>query len=549
LKKVLLILFSFLVVAYGQPAWSSWIGVLSAALGYALFWVAVDALPNSLRVKASFLWFTLVQFVQLSWMATPDFQGYYIIGVYLGLSAWLGLQFAIFTWLLYRSKQLDWTTLLGLAGLWTLFEWSRFLIFCGFAFNLVGLSLSCSSYSLQLASVFGVFGMSFWVVFTNLSALKAIRSKEKKNIVLWLVIAVLPYISGFFHLQYQKYEIRGQKKLATTSILLVQTALLPSQKYPIKRHFFEFIPPLDQWDRIVTYIKEAPNRHPDLVVLPEACVPFGFDLCLYPFEQVKQKLIDQWGEDIVDCFPTFGWPYAKIRDDLSKGKVYVSNAFLLQTLSSFLRSYVIAGLDFHDESVNENFNSAFFFSPHTEKVARYDKRILLPLSEYLPFSSLKFFTEFYGINEFFTPGEEPKLFAGSFLIAPSICYEELFPHLMREAHQKGAQAFVNLSNDAWYPHSMLPLQHFTHGLIRSVENGIPLIRACNTGITAIVDGNGAVLSQFGRRKKESQEMAGTLYFELPLHQFKTLFSVWGNGAVVCVSLFCFGYSVIRKKWS
>ena len=154
----------------------------------------------------------------------------------------------------------------------------------------------------------------------------------------------------------------------------------------------------------------------------------------------------------------------------------------------------------------------------------------------MPFSYLKGLSQYYGIEDFFTSGSESEVFSVPFLISPSICYEELFPALIRKGRKKGSELFVNLSNDGWYPSSKLPMQHFTQGLIRTVENGVPLIRACNTGVTGAVDSLGRVIAKLQDESGDVEKVSGCLLVKVPLDVHKTGFVLWGEAPLI---VFCF----------
>ena len=118
----------------------------------------------------------------------------------------------------------------------------------------------------------------------------------------------------------------------------------------------------------------------------------------------------------------------------------------------------------------------------------------------------------------------------------SVCYEECFPHIMREGRQKGAQLFVNVTNDGWYPYSRLPEQHFIHGRMRAIENGVPLLRACNTGVTAGVDSLGRTIARFENSEGNFELEKGALYIPLNLYSFSTLYTFWGDVLILILSL-------------
>jgi len=99
---------SFGLVAFGQPAWFPWLSPLSAALGYALFWNALLELPfrRFSKVCTAVVWYTAVQLIQLSWMTSTEYHGFYILAVYAFLALWLGVQFGVVTFFLTSKEPL-----------------------------------------------------------------------------------------------------------------------------------------------------------------------------------------------------------------------------------------------------------------------------------------------------------------------------------------------------------------------------------------------------------------------------------------------------------
>ena len=102
---------------------------------------------------------------------------------------------------------------------------------------------------------------------------------------------------------------------------------------------------------------------------------------------------------------------------------------------------------------------------------------------------------------------------------------------MRENRLTGAELLVNVTNDGWFPHSRLPQQHSDHSRLRTVETGIPLVRACNTGVTAACDSLGQVL---GALSEESGQ--GTLLVDVPLYSYFTLYTVWGDLFIIALAI-------------
>ena len=167
---------SLAIVALGQPARVGWLGALSAIFGFTLFF---GSLSGSSQKRQRFflgtIWFAAIQLIQLSWMTSIEFQGYYILLVYILLALGVGCQFGLLTSFIPSKGQIPFSKLLYFASFWAIMEWGRLFFICGFTWNPVGLSLTHNIYSLQFASVLGVFGLSFWVILTNLITLNVWR--------------------------------------------------------------------------------------------------------------------------------------------------------------------------------------------------------------------------------------------------------------------------------------------------------------------------------------------------------------------------------------
>jgi apolipoprotein N-acyltransferase len=126
-----------------------------------------------------------------------------------------------------------------------------------------------------------------------------------------------------------------------------------------------------------------------------------------------------------------------------------------------------------------------------------------------------------------------KIFDAAVPIGVSICIEETFSNLIRELRQNGAELFVNVSNDVWFPGSKLPHQHFDHGRLRAAENGVCVLRACVSGVTCAIDCFGKPIAQL----PISESRAEGLYLTVPISSYPTLFTFWGDWAILGFSLF------------
>lgn len=534
---------SFLIAALGQPAWVSGLGAVSACAGFALFWNAMLCLSKPKdRFLLSFGWFAVVQAVHLSWMTSTSYMGMMIFGVYLILLAGLGLQFALLSAFVKPGDPLNFRKIAAAGGFWVFMEWIRLFFLSGFTWNPTGLSLAGSEYSLQFAALLGVYGLSFWVILVNLTALKAYLEKSKKIALLWGSLALFPYLFGIFHIQFTP-----PASTKSLSAALVQTALFPEQKDYDNRKPDRFILPLDQWDRILAQLKG--ERKLDLIVLPEASLPYGAYRKLYPYQTARLFWIQHFGIESVSSLPPLEAPYAEAVEEMGMKRWNVNNLYLVQALSNQFNAHVLAGLDAEDPGTRLRYNAVFHFRPEQEKPERYEKRVLVPVGEYVPFKDIRFIARFlaenYGVTDSFQAGDQIKVFEGPLPIGVSICVEELYTGLMRDLRKSGAELFVNVSNDIWFPESRLPLQHFHHARVRAVENGVCTLRSCNSGITGAID-------RFGRPGAllaPSEDSAGALHLSVLAETHKTLYTWWGDAAILALSggsILCF-LSTRKKK--
>lgn len=526
--NALLIGISFLITAFGQPAWIRGCGMLAAALGFALFWKGMLTFPKARdRFLLAFTWFSAVQAVQLSWMTTIDYMGPLILLVYLCLILGMGIQFGVLS--LCIEKPISWHRGVALAGGWVLFEWMRLFVLCGFTWNPIGLALTDSPYSLQFASVWGIFGLSFWVILVNVAALKAWIALSPKQIALWASLALFPYLFGIVHQTWIEARIPPTQNL---TVALVHTNLTPEQKEFCLKESQSYIPPWIQWERI---LKALPSKEVDLIVFPEAALPLGAHTVNYPLSALRPYF------DPGD-FPQLKYPLAVFE----RGAWKVSNAFVFQTLANHYKAHVIVGLDDHE--ADRSYNAAFHFHPNNLPYERYEKQILVPIVEYIPLRQwrrlVRFIGEEFGIYSSFERGVEGKIFTTQIPIGVSICVEETFAHLVRELRVKGAELLVNVTNDVWFPRSKLARQHFDHGRVRAAENGVPLLRACNAGISGGVDCFGRPIHIL----QDTHQNVDALHFTFPVRSYPTLYTFWGDFAILGISLSAItSYFLFRKK--
>jgi apolipoprotein N-acyltransferase len=295
-----------------------------------------------------------------------------------------------------------------------------------------------------------------------------------------------------------------------------------------------FIHPVDQWKRILSYLPDKKEKL-DLIVLPEGALPFGINHQIYN-KFLVQTVFEEFHPDAANLFSEEG---------MNKKQLWQTNQYWCEQLSKYYQCPVIIGLEARED---ENIYNAAFYFTEKQKVQRYEKCILVPGSEYMPFEWGKKLAINYGIVGSFCKGKGLKVFSDPVPLSISICYEETYGHFMRKAKQIGAHLLVNITNDMWFSNSKLPQQHFHLGKLRAIENGIPALRACNSGVTAVIDSLGRVVKTLHSKTSDFQDLSGCLFSRVSSYHYATFYSLFGDISIISLStLFCFFAFILRKK--
>ena len=199
------------------------------------------------------------------------------------------------------------------------------------------------------------------------------------------------------------------------------------------------------------------------------------------------------------------------------------------------------------------YNSAVLADGMGKILGTYDKMVLVPFGEYIPFGDT--FPWLYSWSPYssrFWPGEnDAPLMLGRHPLSVNICYEDIFPGQIRMLMSGGRyrrvpEAMFNLTNDSWYGNTVEPMEHLALASFRAIEHRRPLVRATNTGISAIIDPVGRIDQSIRQWTK------GTLVSRIPMMQGRTLYAVlgdWMGWLCAILTLICIGrvYQLIGHR--
>ncbi|MEC7839641.1 MAG: hypothetical protein VX777_06345 [Chlamydiota bacterium] len=365
--NIALFFLSFLIVAFGQPAYIGWLGAIAAAFGYGMIFKTLLEIPK--RKKKFWMgsaWFFAVQLVQLYWFLSHPYA--YIYPFYFFLCAVLGAQFGLVCTYVTRKNISSTRGILGIGSLWVLLEWVRLFVLSGFSFNPIGIALTANIYSLQVASIGGVYLLSLLVIITNLLALNMWEKRFSfQSTALWGIVLVAPYIYGVYHFhshsQAASFHADSEQQMKA---VLVQTAFPAEEALGIESQaeFIAYV--FDEWSQILKITKRHLDKETDLIVLPEFVVPLGTYTFVYPYTLVKEAFAKHYGEDSLESLPPLELPFARKFDTEMGTEYFVNNAFWSQAIANRFDAPILLGLedvDEHEDGKRNYYSAALMLKP------------------------------------------------------------------------------------------------------------------------------------------------------------------------------------------
>jgi apolipoprotein N-acyltransferase len=405
----------------------------------------------------------------------------------------------------------DVSRILIFAVFWTAMEWLRGRAFTGFAWNPIGSVWGVSDAMLQFCALFGVYGLSLVTVIA--SAMPAILGEGlgeretpsgKRPLVVAYAVLGLIWAGGEFRLM-AAGNVNDEPVVPHVLLRLVQPDVAQDSKWREELRVAHLKLDLELTNDAAVK-NPAPKDTNVFVIWPETAMPF-----------------------LVDQDPNARAAIAAVVPE---------------------NGLVITGAPRATPPDSEPFqvwNGIVAVNERGEVVGGYNKFHLVPFGEYLPLR--KFIPVWLGLSKLTPgttdfsagPGPETLHLPGLPPIGPLICYEIIFPGEVADENDRPG-LFVNVTNDAWFGTSSGPYQHFESARFRAIEEGVPVARAANTGISGVIDPWGRVIARLGLNRQ------GSIDAPLPQAlQNATVFARLGNYTILLLMAGAVVFAVLRYR--
>ena len=421
-----------------------------------------------------------------------DFENLIILSILL-IPFLLSLFYGLFSYLLkFFNIKMNFSSILIFSLSLSIVEYLRGTILGGFPWNLISFSLVNIISSLQILSFIGTYSFNLLVItFYTLPIIILFNIKNLRKFTILLLGVIILSINVYYGFNKIEQVENIPKKIISPSIKLV------SPKFNIERFFID--EPIE--NKINELFQNSYPLNKDLIlVFPEGIISIGeiYQLENY-FDNISNQLTD--------------------------------------------KSKIILGITLNDGE--KIFNSLAVFNKEFEIEDKYNKNKLVPFGEFLPLE--KFLSKFglkkitHGYKSFSSSTERNILSVGEISFLPLICYEIIFSGALTK-NEDNYDFILNISEDGWFGNSIGPVQHFSHSIFRSIEEGKDILRVANNGISAHISSNGKVNKMLNTTQKGSIEINSVS------NDFPTLFSVYGNKIFFFLVFFYISLIFFLKKF-
>ncbi len=457
LINVILTICSAILLTLSFPKYDIWV----------LAWVGLVPLffvLNRNNRMWSFLWCwfsgTLFYFFTINWITQtmnqyggmPLWLSYMVL---LLLSIYLGVYTGLFGYFTkFISEKTSIPIPVAAPFIWVSLEYLKAHFISGFPWASLGYSQYKFLPIIQIADITGIYGVSFLIVAVNAALCGILHIRTRKSVSYRMRIISISSVIFIFllSLYYGYYRLNGDYDSHDkgVTIAVIQGNIPQHLKWDMTFQRKT----VDIYKRLT---EEAAGHSPELVIWPETAAPFFFQ----DNSKYREEIFEIASKNHTSLL--FGNPAYELTDRNEKNML----------------------------------NSAYLISPDRETLARYDKIHLVPFGEYVPLSKILFFIEKMaaGIGDFIPGRDYTVMELPQSKFGVVICYEVIFPELVRKFVLNGAAFMATVTNDAGFGKSPAHYQHFTMAVFRSVENRIWFARAANTGISGFISPRGEILQE------------------------------------------------------
>ena len=388
---------------------------------------------------------------------------------------------------LHTKLSFDFTSVLSFACFWVLFEWVRGWIFTGFPWLLVG-HVHHSGPLQSILPVFGSYGASWVSMLVACFFMLILFAKTKQKVISFSSVIVI-FLSLIILKQFNWVQAEDK----SLDVALIQGNISQEMKWDQTKHTF-----------IMEKYLQMSRRHfgADIIIWPETAIPTYYTL-------VKDSFIKKVGK-------------AAYKNNLD---------------------FLIGVFTYNPEN-GRVYNSVMTLG---SELSFYRKQHLVPFGEYLPFRGLLTFLDKYiqlPMADISSGEGRPLVRLKGYPVGTSICYEAVYGNEVIQALPE-AKFLVNVSNDAWFGDSLAPHQHLEITRSRAVETGRYLLRATNTGISAIINPQGEIVD------KSVQFQDDVIRAVIYPYSGTTLYVRWGNWGIILTIMAClilvYGYQWITSQ--
>ena len=425
---------------------------------------------------------------------------------------------------------------------WTGLELVRGYLITGFSMALLGHTQVPATSLLQIADLFGAYGVSFLVIFVGACIARSMPQRGRRWST-WPIVTAVGVLACVF--AYGRARILDSNEADDASSLKValiqgtEDTILDSDVAAAQQRAIDT---RDQYWRLTLDVC-AKHDDIDLIVWPEGVFSGNVPQLI-----VKGK---------VTAPPGSGLGPIEIEERISqRNRIFVEktrmaasefNRATVGDATNARRTFLLVGCDTIELTgdTQQNYNAALLIDPRGEVVGRYDKMHRVVLGEYVPFGDhFPWLYDLVPIGRGLTPGQHPSSFdVHGVNISPSICFEDTVPHLIRrqvrELTERGDRpdVLVNLTNDGWFWGSGILDLQLTCAVFRAIELRRPLLVAANTGLTASIDSNGTVRGTLPRRRE------GVVVTDVTIRRRTSLYEQWGDVFAGLCMLACLALTI------